>query len=88
MREEIVKYLIENRKMFVLNEGEAPYWMYTFGDKSNNYDENDYAVTIWFGDKDSRVEIQELIEGKHYFQGHVKSLEDLKYVLNLLKKLL
>jgi hypothetical protein len=80
LREDVINYLSEERKMKTTN-GIAPYWMYYF-----HYDEY-RTIQIWFGDDDevepANVEIWENIEGKNHFVGHIYDVNDLKRILYL-----
>ena len=74
--------------MKMICEGEKPYWMYIFGDKSKDPDKCNYIMTIWFSDNetglDAGVEIHDTIEGNRYFCGKIFNLEDLQKVLYLI----
>ena len=85
MKEQIIDFLTQERKMKIINEGKSPYWMYNIGNKSEDYDNNDYVITIWFGGSTpANIEIYENTEGKCYFNGHIYNLSDLKIVLYLI----
>lgn len=81
---EIIDYL-KQRGMFVLNIGSEPHWMWSFGDKSSDWDKNWMIITIWFGSSmPAHIEISERYEGQYMFQGAIYNLNDLKYILYLI----
>ena len=83
LKDEIVNYLINDRKM-ECRHGVAPYWMYTFLDGKNEY----RNITIWFTNNSNdnhlpaNVEIH-LPEGECIFNGCIFNIEDLKHILYL-----
>lgn len=89
-REDLIKYLIEERGMVIKNVGKAPYYMYVFdkidyGDEENEKVYNiDYSISIWCADFPAKIEIHENIEGQCYFNGHFYDLNDLKTILYLI----
>ena len=83
-RKAITNYLVGERKMSIIREGKSPYYLYVLGDKSEEYDKNSYAISVWCPKFPAMVEIREQIEGKYYFQGHIYDIDDLKHILYLI----
>ena len=83
-REDILEFIVENRKMYILREGETPYWLYVFGDKSKEWEANTYTISAWCSMNPIMVEIKIVNDGNCMFSGFIYTIEDFKRVLYLI----
>jgi len=81
-RQEFINYLVDERKMFVLNPGKDPYYMSSYGNKSLDWDENDYTLTLWMSNFPANLEMSNVGEGK-FLECCVYDISDLKTLLYL-----